>query len=106
MRVLGIVALGAALAGCAASAPPVEQAALASPPLERHTVVALEVVVCLMVNAKNSYGGYTGEKPYMGVLTRDKKAPKFLVVPADDRFPEYRDQSVYKVCNDYGLSPV
>jgi hypothetical protein len=60
------------------------------------------IVVCLMVNGKNSYGGYSGEKPFMGMLFRDKKL--FVVLPDDGKFPEYRDQSVYTVCADNGLS--
>lgn len=65
-----------------------------------------EVIVCLMVNAKNSYGGYTGEKPYFGMLFRDKKPTKFVVVPDTSGLPQYRDEAVFKVCSDYGLSPV
>jgi hypothetical protein len=42
----------------------------------------------------------------MGVLLRDQKPTKFIVVPTDERFPEHRDESIYKVCTDYGLSPV
>lgn len=33
------------------------------------------VFACGWVNAKNSFGGYTGEKPYMGVLTSGGFAP-------------------------------
>lgn len=60
--------------------------------------------VCLMVNAKNSYGGYSGEKPFMGMLFKDKKPAVFAVVPGGQRFPQYRDQAVYRVCSDKGLS--
>jgi len=61
--------------------------------------------VCLMVNAKNSYGGYTGEKPYMGVLLLDKK-PRVFIAHTDSK-PEhlqYRDQATLNVCSEYGLS--
>jgi hypothetical protein len=62
-----------------------------------------EISVCLMVNAKNSYGGYTGEKPYLGLLFRDKKPPVFAVVPDDGRFPEHRDAAIFKLCGNRGL---
>lgn len=63
-----------------------------------------EIIVCLMINAKNSYGGYTGEKPHMGMLLRDKKPIQFLVVPGSPQHPEFRDQVFYDMCRDYGLS--
>jgi hypothetical protein len=59
------------------------------------------IFVCLMVNAKNSYGGYTGEKPMMGLLFREKKT--FALVPDDGKFPQYRDESILKVCADKGF---
>lgn len=62
-----------------------------------------QISVCLMVNARNSYGGYTGMKPHMGILFRDKKPAVFGLVPDDGRFPEHRDTAIYKVCNDQGL---
>lgn len=33
------------------------------------------IISCGWVNAKNSFGGYTGEKPFMGVLTSGGFAP-------------------------------
>lgn len=63
------------------------------------------VTVCLMVNAKNSYGGYTGEKPYMGLLFTDKK-PKLFIAHTGSERPEllrHRDQATLNVCNQYGL---
>lgn len=59
--------------------------------------------VCLMVNAKNSYGGYTGEKPMMGVLT--EKAPKAFVIAGQlsSDMAQYQDQVTHKVCADTGL---
>lgn len=61
------------------------------------------VIVCLLVNAKNSYGGYTGEKPQMGMLIRDKKPNVFVLVPFDERLAEYRDQALLQVCRERGL---
>lgn len=65
-----------------------------------------DVIVCLMVNAKNSYGGYTGEKPHFGMLFREKKPKAFVVVPDTSGLPQHRDEAVAKVCSDYGLSPI
>lgn len=61
------------------------------------------ISVCLMVNAKNSYGGYSGEKPYAGMLFRDKKPPVFALVPFDGRNAEFRDQATFTICRDQGL---
>ncbi len=65
-----------------------------------------DVTVCLMVNAKNSYGGFTGEKPYMGLLFTDKDKKKKVFAVAGDTRPEmlqYRDQATIQVCSDRGL---
>lgn len=35
------------------------------------------IAVCGMVNARNSFGGYTGEKPFIGALTSERT---FVVV--------------------------
>lgn len=61
--------------------------------------------VCLMVNAKNSYGGYTGDKPFMGILLTDRK-PRVFVVHTDNdpNRSRYRDEATMNVCNQYGLT--
>ena len=61
-------------------------------------------VVCLMVNAKNSYGGYTGEKPHMGLLFKDKTPPVFALVPWTSASLEHKDEVVAKMCADKGLA--
>ena len=64
------------------------------------------VAVCLMVNAKNSYGGYTGEKPFSGLLFTNKN-PK-IFIPTGENLPsnlvQYRDQATLQLCSDKGLS--
>lgn len=61
------------------------------------------VTVCLMVNAKNSFGGYTGEKPYMGILS---KPPRVFFANTDSNPGniQYRDRATMTVCDQYGLS--
>ena len=41
---------------------------------------ANSMFVCGLVNAKNSYGGYTGHKPYMGFLASAGELHTFLLV--------------------------
>lgn len=95
MKMLFVLAAGLALAGCAE--PPKNEikpgvpyslskkevslvkrdvaSALKDPNSARFGRIAAAkkdsdvVVVCGFVNGRNSYGGYTGEKPFMGVLT-------------------------------------
>ena len=57
------------------------------------------VTVCGFVNAKNSYGGYTGEKPFLGTLL---KSGGFVVISAGGD-----DASVsasLEVCKASGIS--
>lgn len=65
-----------------------------------------EISVCLMVNAKNSYGGYTGETPHFGIFLVNSKPPKFVIAPGSADYPQFRDQAVLKVCSDHGISPI
>jgi hypothetical protein len=60
--------------------------------------------VCLMVNAKNSYGGYTGEKPHIGLLFKDRKPPVFALVPGTADTARFRDEVVSQMCADKGLA--
>jgi len=55
------------------------------------------VIACGWVNAKNSFGGYTGEKPFMGVLTSGGFAP---VAIGGDR---YRVEATMSMCARSGL---
>ena len=61
-------------------------------------------VVCLHVNAKNSYGGYTGDKPYMGVMLDGP--PKIFepAVATDPSLSQYRDAAIYQQCAKAGVS--
>ena len=63
-----------------------------------------DVVVCLMVNAKNSYGGYTGERPLMGLLFKYKNPMVFTVVPTPEHLRQYSDIATFQVCRDRGLA--
>lgn len=63
---------------------------------------------CGWVNAKNSYGGYTGFQPYMvigGVGTGSKSDGKFLIV-GDVTIGSGDDDLmiVYKMCSEHGFS--
>jgi hypothetical protein len=58
-----------------------------------------DVIVCGYVNAKNSFGGYTGDQPFLGTLS---EAPALFLVAMfggtdSERF------AVRKVCGEYGL---
>lgn len=55
--------------------------------------------VCGMVNGKNSYGGYVGKKPFMGLLaTGLKKESFFYVVGIGETDSD--DEYFYKTCTE------
>jgi len=54
--------------------------------------------VCGVVNAKNSYGGYTGDKPFIGGMESDGK---FIVAGMGGTDTE--SLSVISVCQKYGI---
>jgi hypothetical protein len=60
------------------------------------------ITVCGWVNAKNAYGGYTGDQPYMGLLATGPKGTIFapIGVGGDD----IEQQSTMMVCQGHGLS--
>jgi hypothetical protein len=58
------------------------------------------ITVCGLVNAKNGSGGYTGEKPYMGLLATNK--PAFFATGLDAA-PDIA-QKTEKACTDHGLA--
>jgi|GEM_PF-3527733 hypothetical protein len=62
-----------------------------------------DTIACVHVNAKNGFGGYTGMKTYMGMLTNDKPRRFVVAGGVPDHLLEHRDQATYKVCNDFGL---
>lgn len=58
--------------------------------------------VCGYVNAKNSFGGYTGDKPFMGMLAYvDGKPFHFGVTGMGGTDTE--TMAVMMVCKDYGV---
>lgn len=61
------------------------------------------ITVCGWVNAKNAYGGYTGDQPYMGLLAAGPKGTFFapIGVGGDD----LEQQSTLMVCRRQGLDP-
>jgi hypothetical protein len=56
--------------------------------------------VCGFVNAKNSYGGYTGEKPYVGTLSAESGQSRFAVI--DIGSDESSTASVLSICRNWG----
>ena len=54
------------------------------------------ITVCGLVNGKNSYGAYTGAKPFIGVLLSDR----FLISGSVDSNPS----TTFAMCEDSGLS--
>lgn len=61
------------------------------------------ITVCGWVNAKNSYGGYTGDQPYTGLLASGPNGTFFapIAVGGDD----IEQQSTAMVCQRQGLAP-
>jgi hypothetical protein len=57
------------------------------------------ITVCGYVNAKNSFGGYTGEKPFTGVLVSHDK--KFVMVGMGGS--DIDTQVTMDVCRKQGL---
>jgi hypothetical protein len=57
------------------------------------------MVVCGWVNAKNSFGGYTGQQPFTGVYMSNQN--RFEVLPQDGS--EIQQRITLKVCADDGL---
>jgi hypothetical protein len=58
------------------------------------------IVVCGFVNAKNSFGGYTGEQPFTGILGDDP--PKFAVAMMGGK--EEETYAVREMCSRSGLA--
>lgn len=59
------------------------------------------VRVCLHVNAKNSYGGYTGMKPMTGIFAGTPKT--FIVSTVPIEHAQFQDKATYDVCGERGL---
>lgn len=58
------------------------------------------LLVCGWVNAKNSYGGYTGEKPFMGSMIRGVRFFTLLSIGGTDS----QTRVVLTLCTRQGLS--
>ena len=58
------------------------------------------VTVCGFVNAKNSFGGYTGEKPFVGILSRNLGLFSIIGMGGG----ESDDFAVRHVCRGAGLT--
>jgi hypothetical protein len=56
--------------------------------------------VCGYVNAKNGFGGYTGDKPFVGLLQLEGDRPFKLLMMGGT---EIETEDVLLLCNEYGL---
>jgi hypothetical protein len=59
------------------------------------------VMVCGYVNAKNSFGGYIGEKPFHGVILGSDNASSFAVTGMGGQDNE--TGAVFEICRRSGL---
>jgi hypothetical protein len=59
------------------------------------------IYVCGVVNAKNSYGGYTGDQPYFGMLVGNAPKVAFAVVAFGGTGPE--TGAVLNACREHGM---
>lgn len=57
--------------------------------------------ICGYVNARNSFGGFTGDKPFIGLLF--KKPEGWLFVPISYGGSERDTRVVSTLCRKYGL---
>lgn len=60
------------------------------------------ITVCGYVNGKNSYGGYTGNVVFGGMLFREKNA--FLPIGIGDGLGRGADYAIRKTCENDGIS--
>lgn len=63
-------------------------------------------IVCGMVNAKNSYGGFTGEQPYYGLLTEFGNASKSVQIFSTVAVggDSYKIQAIRQMCRRIGIT--
>lgn len=61
------------------------------------------ITVCGWVNAKNSYGGYTGEQPFNGIMIGDGKTRPFGFVAAGLGGDDLSQRATLAVCAQRGL---
>lgn len=62
------------------------------------------ILVCGLVNARNSYGGYTGDQPYSGLLLTTKSGRR-VFIPVKIGGDRNDREAVVKVCRSDGLDP-
>ena len=58
------------------------------------------ITVCGFVNAKNSYGGYTGMKPFIGVLRTNPLG----FDPVGFGSTSIRDDAIAETCREFGVA--
>lgn len=61
------------------------------------------VYVCGYVNAKNSFGGYTGDTPFMGLLAVDDKKGPFAFGLTGMGGTDTETAVIYQMCREYGV---
>lgn len=59
------------------------------------------ITVCGYVNGKNSYGGYTGYSPFMGMFLAPPRSGTYEVVKIGSR--ETEQQAIISVCGQAGV---
>ncbi|MBE8587750.1 hypothetical protein [Xenorhabdus griffiniae] len=60
-------------------------------------------VYCGQVNAKNSYGGYVGFKPFMVILlTNQKNERKAMTLPEGEESSTIKEKATMKQCANHG----
>lgn len=59
------------------------------------------ITVCGFVNGKNSFGGYVGQKPFIGALT--EPAPKGTFVVIGMGGPDIQTHATYATCAKEGI---
>ena len=58
---------------------------------------------CGMVNAKNSYGGYTGDVPFLAAISRDSTSVNATLIALGTVDPESaKSEAVYSMCANSG----
>lgn len=62
------------------------------------------VYVCGYVNAKNSFGGYTGDQPFMGLLAVDAEKGPFYFGVTGMGGADTATTAVLTVCREYGVA--
>jgi len=62
-----------------------------------------QIYVCGLVNAKNSFGGYTGSKPFNGLLAEIKPGIGMFGVTGMGG-TEIETSVVFRFCNAWGIS--